>query len=248
MPVIYNSPPGWPEPPAGWLPPDDWRPDPAWGAPPEGWNWYTVIPDPAPPSPFSPLTHPDSPEAATDYATARSDITVAIRRMGRTLGIKRELGNLESRLDAGETVMELARVERKGHGCLLAVTNRRLMFIREGMVRNTIEEFPIRAVTSVGSRRRLTNGHLLVTVAGNAEVWPMTSASHSERVSESIRQLMRQHDAPAPIATPAPPPSPVHQPLGAQPLIDQLGKLGELRAAGLLTDEEFAAAKAKLLS
>jgi hypothetical protein len=51
--------------------------------------------------------------------------------------------------------------------------------------------------------------------------------------------------APAPAPAPAAPaPAPA-----AAPAIDleQLKQLGELRAAGVLTDEEFAAAKAKLL-
>lgn len=48
--------------------------------------------------------------------------------------------------------------------------------------------------------------------------------------------------APAPVAAPAP----AAGEMGDE-LIAQLTKLGELKAAGILTDEEFAAAKAKLL-
>lgn len=33
----FNPAPGWPTPPAGWLPPPGWRPDPTWPAAPEGW-------------------------------------------------------------------------------------------------------------------------------------------------------------------------------------------------------------------
>ncbi len=48
-------------------------------------------------------------------------------------------------------------------------------------------------------------------------------------------------------ASPPPPPAPA----AAAPtdsLMDELGKLADLKAAGVLTDEEFAAAKAKLLA
>jgi hypothetical protein len=49
-------------------------------------------------------------------------------------------------------------------------------------------------------------------------------------------------------AAAAPPPPPPAAPAAAETdVIAQLTKLGELKAAGVLTDEEFAAAKAKLL-
>ena len=37
---IFNPPPGWPKPPAGWVPPKGWTPDPAWPAPPPGWQLW----------------------------------------------------------------------------------------------------------------------------------------------------------------------------------------------------------------
>jgi len=38
--VRFNSPPGWPQPPAGWAPPPGWKPDPSWPEPPEGWQLW----------------------------------------------------------------------------------------------------------------------------------------------------------------------------------------------------------------
>ena len=40
------------------------------------------------------------------YPGSRGDIHAAVARMGRTLGIKRELQQLEPKLDPGETVLE----------------------------------------------------------------------------------------------------------------------------------------------
>lgn len=53
--LIFNPPPGWPKPPAGWVPPRGWTPDPSWPAPPENWQlWIPVevstAPPPLPPS------------------------------------------------------------------------------------------------------------------------------------------------------------------------------------------------------
>ena len=46
---------------------------------------------------------------------------------------------------------------------------------------------------------------------------------------------------------PPPPPPPQAPPAPGSSMIDQLNQLNELRQQGALTDEEFAAAKAKLL-
>jgi hypothetical protein len=34
----FNAPPGWPDPPLGWIPPRDWEPKPAWPPAPPGWQ------------------------------------------------------------------------------------------------------------------------------------------------------------------------------------------------------------------
>jgi len=59
--------------------------------------------------------------------------------------------------------------------------------------------------------------------------WAQQEQQHSEQ--EQQRQ-----------AAPAPAPAPASDPT------DELSKLGQLHASGVLTDEEFAAAKAKILN
>lgn len=36
----FNPPPGWPQPPEGWVPPAGWSPDPSWPDPPDGWQLW----------------------------------------------------------------------------------------------------------------------------------------------------------------------------------------------------------------
>ena len=38
--VKFNVPPGWPDPPLGWIPQDSWRPDPQWPEAPTGWRYW----------------------------------------------------------------------------------------------------------------------------------------------------------------------------------------------------------------
>jgi hypothetical protein len=67
----------------------------------------------------------------------------------------------------------------------------------------------------------------------------------SARQQAAAQQPVRQ---PAPPPVPQAPPPTVPAASGVDHLHSQLTKLGELRTAGLLTDEEFAAQKSRLLS
>ena len=58
-------------------------------------------------------------------------------------------------------------------------------------------------------------------------------------------QQQYQEPPPPAYAPPPPPPPPADD---APDMLDQLQKLGELRAAGVLTEAEFAAQKAKILA
>lgn len=70
-----------------------------------------------------------------------------------------------------------------------------------------------------------------------------TATSVSNRVSRRQGERWAQQEASqAPPAPAAPAPE-----AGGQSTIDQLKELGELKAQGILTEEEFAAQKAKLL-
>jgi hypothetical protein len=65
----------------------------------------------------------------------------------------------------------------------------------------------------------------------------------SRRQGERWAQQEEAQQAPAPVAA-----APAAPAAGGQSTIDQLKELGELKAQGILTEEEFAAQKAKLLN
>jgi hypothetical protein len=73
-----------------------------------------------------------------------------------------------------------------------------------------------------------------------------TATSVSNRVSRRQGQRWAQQEAQeaAPQQAPAAPAAPAG---GESSLIEQLKQLGELKSQGILTEEEFAAQKAKLL-
>jgi putative oligomerization/nucleic acid binding protein len=90
----------------------------------------------------------------------------------------------------------------------------------------------------VGRRRPLLRGAL---VGGTAYMVGRQAARRQQAEAdqdEAIRGLQaEQSQAPAPIATTT---------VGSD-VVSELTRLGELRSQGLLSDQEFAAAKAKLL-
>jgi len=74
-----------------------------------------------------------------------------------------------------------------------------------------------------------------------------TATSVSNRVSKRQGERWAQQEQQQ-YAQQAPPPPPQAAPTaGGSSMIDQLKELGELKAQGILTEEEFAAQKAKLL-
>jgi hypothetical protein len=74
-----------------------------------------------------------------------------------------------------------------------------------------------------------------------------TATAVSNRVSRRQGERWAAQEEPQQAAAPAAaaPPAPA---AGGQSTIDQLKELGELKAQGILTEEEFAAQKAKLLN
>jgi Short C-terminal domain len=81
-------------------------------------------------------------------------------------------------------------------------------------------------------------------VAGTAGV-----VSHHQQQKYANQAAQQQAEAEAQQAAQQAAYQPEPEPAAAAPVIDmeQLKQLGDLHAAGVLTDEEFAAAKAKLL-
>jgi hypothetical protein len=74
-----------------------------------------------------------------------------------------------------------------------------------------------------------------------------TATAVSNRVSKRQGERWAEQEAPQQQqAAPAPPPPPAAP--AAPSMIDQLKELGALKDQGILTEEEFAAQKAKLLA
>jgi hypothetical protein len=91
---------------------------------------------------------------------------------------------------------------------------------------------------------------LLRTVGRTAAI-AGTATAVSGRVSRRQQNKWSQQEAaqaPPPEAAPAPVAAPAAAPAAGASMLDQLKELGELKSQGILTEDEFAAQKAKLLA
>ncbi len=81
--------------------------------------------------------------------------------------------------------------------------------------------------------------------AQNKAMAEQQAASQQDQVAEMQQEMatMQQQMAQSQPAAPAAPAAPA----GGEDVMAELEKLGQMKASGILTDEEFAAAKAKLL-
>jgi hypothetical protein len=74
-----------------------------------------------------------------------------------------------------------------------------------------------------------------------------TATAVSNRVSKRQAERWSEQEAPQQMAPESPPPAAPAAPAAEGSVIDQLRQLGELKDQGILTEDEFAAQKAKLL-
>jgi hypothetical protein len=97
---------------------------------------------------------------------------------------------------------------------------------------------------------------MMRTVARTAAIAGTATAVNGRVARRQSAKFAQQDAAAAAAAAPAPAPAapPQAAPAAAEPagitddLVEQLKRLAELREQGILTDEEFAAQKAKLLA
>lgn len=171
----------------------------------------------------------------------RDDIARAKSLMQTRLGTGRELKKLESYLWEGERV-ELLSGGLYGPGSgIVALTDRRLLFIKDGWTKQIVEDFPIEKISSVQWSASIL-GSLTVFTSGNKAEIKQMDRKDGKAIADAIRQRL---SSPAPAVTPSPIPS---EPASSTDVYEQLRQLGALRDSGIVTPDEFEAKKRELLA
>jgi len=178
----------------------------------------------------------------SDDATARIN-ALAQKLIVKTF-VRKELRKLPEMLYEGEEVINLTQGQYEGNQGLVAVTHRRVRFIDEGMIRSHREDFPYERISSVQCKKSLMSGTLTIFASGNKAVIKNVIPKHQ---ADSIAEVIRSRIAGGGHSGSPLPTQAASATLDDDPY-EKLRKLGELREAGVLSEEEFAAQTAAILS
>ena len=175
----------------------------------------------------------------------RSDIAAAWALVTNKTGRKRDVKKLPEYLNGGETVLAMTGGNTGGNAGLLVATNRRALFVSEGVFNHSFEDFPYDRINTVSSTRGLVFGTILINTAGAARAVEQVAKGEAEKVAAILRERVEavtreRHQQPAAVTpSQSPPPS--------QGIAAELRELAALRDQEILTAEEFNAEKARLL-
>lgn len=172
------------------------------------------------------------PEARLEELIARLPKTVR-------LFARREIRSLSGVIGEGEEVLALAQGRYRGKQGLLAATNLRLVFLEQGLVRRVQEDFAYDRISSVGVKKGLAFGALVISASGNeGEVDQIVPKATADEVAQIVRSRLGA-TGPPPTAVPSAPaaPSPA----------DQVRELAKLRDEGMLSEEEFETKRREIL-
>lgn len=175
----------------------------------------------------------------------RPDIDAAAEKLSSSFGAKREIQKLPEVLWEGETVEILATgLYGKGNG-LLAMTNQRLVFYFHGVMSQKVEDFPYSKISSVQWSGGMLMGTLTVFTSGNKAEIKQVPKDQGKALADALRQRISQGSTPA--APPAGPAGPAPAAAPAQDIAGRLATLDQLRAQGLVSEEEYAQRRTQIL-
>ena len=183
----------------------------------------------------------------------RQSVDAASDRMLVKFGARRELRKLaRHHLVPGEQARYTAAGRVRNHNGLLVMTDRRLIFVFHGRLRQSIEDIPLDNITSVRERTGLVLGSLTVLASSTELVIANVGKPDLKVVASALRSRITTGSLPPlpAIDLDAEDESDADPPIEIDDSVDvlaQLRQLGELRDAGVLTDAEFESAKAALL-
>ncbi|MEU1277093.1 PH domain-containing protein [Streptomyces sp. NPDC005805] len=171
----------------------------------------------------------------------RPDIDAAAAKLGSAFGSKREIQRLPEVLWEGESVQMLATGTYGNGSGLVAMTSMRLIFLKHGILSQTVEDFPYGKISSVQWSGGMLMGTLTVYTSGNRADIKNMPKDAGKAIADQLRMHVATGATSGPGAAPGPPVAP------GQDIAGRLATLDQLRAAGAITDEEYRDRRAKIL-
>lgn len=182
---------------------------------------------------------------AFDYKNATPEALKAeYNRIAAEIGddqffTKKELNHLPEVLASGEQVLAFTSGFMDGNTWLITLTDRRVIFLDKGMLYGLKQaSIELDKINAVSGKTGLMFGEILIQDGGNerkiSNVWKKTVTAFTNKV----RDAMHAKKQPAAVSVSA----------AADDMISKLERLSALRDKGVLTPEEFAEQKTKILS
>lgn len=161
--------------------------------------------------------------------------------------VRKEIRRLPELMDPGEALITACSGTYEGRSGLLALTDRRILFVDEGMVRSRLEEFHYGRISSAQRHSKMMSASVTFITSGNkATIKDILSKDRAEEIVSYVsRRITGDVDRPT-----APEPATAAPDDAANADDDPLAtikRLAELRDAGVLSEAEFEAKKVVLL-
>jgi len=152
----------------------------------------------------------------------------------RMKGIERLLD--ENIIDAVSGAVDGKILGKKGKlNGVLVLTSKRVLFYHKKLIGGyQSEEYPLNRISSINFNSGLLGGSIKIHASGND--LEMGWIPKDEGVEDFVKNVKMYMDEPT-----------TDTPAGQSDIADQLKKLADLKEQGILTEDEFAAQKAKLL-
>jgi hypothetical protein len=159
---------------------------------------------------------------------------------------RKEIAELPNILWEDERVEKLVQGFYSGGNGILVATNKRLVFVDKGFLYGLkVEDFPYDKISSIQYETGLLLGKITIFASGNRAVIDNVDKQQARDFSDYVRASITKDRergststlAPAAAVTP-----------DRNDMISQLERLAGLKERGILTDEEFAAEKQRLLT
>lgn len=174
-------------------------------------------------------------------ALSKERVEAQIRAIGKfnSFFTRKEIKHLPEVMRDGEEILFMTSGITDGNTWLVTATNLRLLFLDKGMIYGLKQiEYPYEKISTIAHKTGLMFGEIVIgTSSGDVKIETISKADvpkMTEIISNRINALnARTAGAPATQA--------------ADDLPAKLERLAALKEKGLLTDAEFAEAKARLI-
>lgn len=164
-----------------------------------------------------------------DHGIPEAVAKVALKLFGR-----KEIRHLANVLDRGELVHAIGVGNLAGKMGIVALTDRRLLFLEKSIGSENLVEFSLGSLGALSLEKKMGGETLTITHSGTTATITTLQHGQGDAIARKFRELKEQPPAAAAPSTSDP--------------IAQIERLAALRDKGILSDDEFQAQKTQLLA